>query len=382
MAPTTRRLHQEVTRGSRTRAAAGKPITVVGEPGQPSESVFDREMRWKDRIPDPVRARSRRAFGRSWGAGRWSSSRSKGEGGAQAAVDRATSRRGANGQANARRIPVFFAFMWNASPFPLAFPRHPRHRRAGEWWGSWCSLPAVGIGLLCGPVSATWAACSRAAERARRPRPPSRRQRARPVRPQAARAMFDPQAPPRAGWARVPPGAEADIPPSIAESRTRGTLTLPTRHGGRLGCDRASAHRIDSFPDRQGASTSATTGYSGRGEGRDRRLLDVSAVALFVGNLVVTSRRASLPSNSDPLRRKSWRLRREAIPLPPATCRTRRTACPTTPCMPTPWPSACRGQIAQGRRRGRCRFARASRARWPPPSITRPRRRGPLSIPD
>jgi hypothetical protein len=312
--------HQEVNARLEDARAAGKPITVWVNPDNPSESVFDREMRWSEivfLIPFAL------AFG-GVGVGALVALvfvlRSKGEGGAQAAVDRATSRRGANGQANAAPgFLWFFAFMWNAISFPIAFLAIPDIVERGEWVGLLVLLfPLVGIGLLWAAVSATWAAwlARRGAGKA-----PAR---ARPAASapgrfaaQAARAMFDPQAAAASRLGAGPAGRpEVDIPPAIAEIEERGgTLTLRYSARRRLGLAIAllltgsilSLIGMALFFAGDGLFGGVVMFVIGG-------LLDVSAVALFVGNLTVTVKAGELSVEQASLfGRKSWRLRREAI---------------------------------------------------------------------
>jgi len=121
-------------------------------PDNPSESVFDREMRWSEIVFLIPFARARRGRGRGGAGGAGLRPRSKGEGGAQAAVDRATSRRGANGQANAAPgFLWFFAFMWNASPFPIAFLAIPDIVERGEWVGLLVLSSRRSASGSCGP---------------------------------------------------------------------------------------------------------------------------------------------------------------------------------------------------------------------------------------
>ena len=304
--------HHEVNARLEDARAAGKPITVWVNPDNPSESVFDREMRWSEvvfLIPFAL------AFG-GVGVGALVALgvvlRSKGEGGAQEAVDKAINRRTSSGQGNAAPgFLWFFAFLWNAISFPIAFLAIPDIVERGEWVGLLVLLfPLVGIGLVWGAVNATWSAW-RARRGAGTVSAPGR------FAAQAARAMFDPQgaAASRVG-ARPPAHREVVIPPEVAEVEERGgTLTLRYSARRRLGLAIAllvtgtvlaliGVALFVADDALVGAVMMVVIGG----------LLDVSAVALLAGKLLVTVKAGEVAVEQASLfGRKSWRLRREAI---------------------------------------------------------------------
>ena len=221
--------HHEVNARLEDARAAGKPITVWVNPDNPSESVFDRELRWSELVflvPFAL------AFG-GVGVGALVAMvfvlRAKGEGGARQSVEKAMSGQraadGAQGNAGAGFLWVF-AFFWNSLSFPIAFLVVRDVVDNGEWAGLFVLLfPLVGVGLLWAAVSATWNAwlARRGAGDANvRARPAA----SAPGRfaAQAARAMFDPK-----GGAALRPSVhrEVAIPPSVAEVEGRGgTLTI------------------------------------------------------------------------------------------------------------------------------------------------------------
>ncbi len=313
--------HHEVSGRLADARAAGKPVTVWVNPDNPAESVLDRELRWGQvlfLVPFSL------AFG-GVGVGALVALvfvlKGKGEGGAGEAVNRAIGARDGDTQTVDNASPRFlwvFAFFWNAMSWPIAFLAVPDIVESGEWLGLLVLLfPLVGLGLLWAAVSATWNAFVARRRGPALARPARARSAPGALAAQAARAMFDPAAGGRArggfGGSAV---READIPPAVAEiEEGAGVLTL--RYSGRRHLGAALGLFVaggivtaigaamfaagDTF---LGAAAMIVIGV----------LLDVGAVALLVGRLVVTVRAGELSAEKAGLFvRKSWSVRRDSV---------------------------------------------------------------------
>jgi hypothetical protein len=311
--------HQEVNARLAEARSAGRPVPVWVNPGNPAESVFDRELRWGELlflVPFSL------AFG-GVGVGALVAMvfvlKGKGEGGAQDAVDRALgSRSGATGASDTStpRFLWIFAFFWNALSWPIAILALGDIVENGEWVGLLVLLfPLVGLGLLWAAVSTTWNAF---VEKRRGVDPARARARPAPasMAAQAARAMFDPQggAPgPAVGFAA---GGRLEVPPAIAEVEERGgVLTLRYRARRRLGLAIALA-AVGAFLALVGAVLLASGGSIVGAVAllATGILMDLGAAALLVGRLEVVAKPGELAVERAGLTgRQSWRIRRDSI---------------------------------------------------------------------
>jgi hypothetical protein len=322
--------HHEVNARLEDARAAGKPVTVWVNPENPAEAVLDREIRWGELlflVPFSL------AFG-GVGVGalvamfyvlKGKGAQAGGDG-TQAALDEAlgTASKGAAQAGNATpRFLWVFAFFWNSMSWPIAILVVKDIAETGEWAGLLVLLfPLVGLGLLWAAVATTWQAF---AGRRRGPGP-ARGEAARPapartapgtMAAQAARAMFDPQGGARfRGGFGASDGREPDIPPAVAAVEESAGL-LKLRYSGRrhlaaaLGLFVAGgivtaigAAMFAAGDVFLGAAAMIVVGV----------LLDVGAVALLAGRLVVTVRPGEIAVEKSGLfGRKSWALRRESV---------------------------------------------------------------------
>lgn len=367
--------HHEVNARLEDARAAGRPVTVWVNPDNPAESVFDREPRWGQvlfLVPFSL------AFG-GVGVGALVAMvfvlKGKGEGGAQAAVDRAIGARPGGTQDAGNATPRFlwvFAFFWNSMSWPIAFLAVPDIVAKREWVGLLVLLfPLVGLGLLWAAVSATWNAwLARRAGGSPAPRAVPTRSAPGSMAAHAARAMFDPQ-----GTASMRPGARAagrrdvEIPPAIADVEEQGgTLTLRYSARRRLGLAIAlllvgglltliGVALLVAEEELVGAIFLLVLGG----------LLDASAVALFVGRLVVTVKAGELAVEQKSLfGSRSWRVRRESIRSIRPVASYTVNGLPYFSLSRRRAPSACRSATRSRARKSPTPLRSASRGRWAP----------------
>lgn len=302
--------HEAVNARLEDARAAGRPITVWVDPDNPADSVLDRDIRWNEIVffvPFAL------AFG-GVGVGALVAIpfvlRGKAGGAPRAAAVPAQGGSGAG-------FVWLFAFFWNALSFPIAILAVPQVVRDGEWAGLLVLLfPLVGVGLLWAAASATVTAVR---ARLRGAPPPARAAASAPGRfaAQAARAMFDPQAGSAARFGdRARAAQDVPVPASVADVQEQGgTLTLRYRARRRLGLAVVLFVMGAVFTAIGAAMFAAGDAFIGAvvmlAIGTS---LDLGAVSLLVGNLVVSARPGEIEVEQSGLRgRRSWRLRREEI---------------------------------------------------------------------
>jgi hypothetical protein len=324
--------HQEVSDRLRQARESRKPVSVWVNPDNPTDAVYDREIRWSEVLfltPFAL------AFG-GVGVGALIAMVVVLRGKAPAKAGRSESEEGnvvsLASKDDAGKTAGFlwvFAFFWNAMSWPIAFLAVPEIVAEGEWAGLLVLLfPLVGLGLLWGAVAASWNAWK--ARKARRGGASAEAVAALafpPVRSlpgtmaaKAARAMFNPgEGPARGGFGRRSTGApvrEPDIPASLATvEEAGGALTL------RYSMRRWLVPSIILFVVGGVFSTIGAVLLAQEGFGFAPLLLfvlgtaiDVGAVALLVSRLEVTVREGRLDVTKRGLfGARSWILAREEV---------------------------------------------------------------------
>ncbi len=307
--------HHEVNGRLEEARSSGRPITVWVDPDEPSRAVFDRDIRWKQLlflVPFSL------AFG-GVGVGALVAGIAVLRGGDAAAAKpkpaaKASPRREGEAQ-HSQGGPMFFwifAFFWNALSFPIALLAVPAIIADRNWPGLLVLLfPLVGLGLLWAAIAATWQAWkSRGTEAA-----PAATARSVPGKfaAQAARAMFDPGLRPGARVATEPAVA---IEPSLAQvEEAGGTLTVRYSRRRRLGL------AVVTFACGAIATAIAVLLLLDEGLGVGTvillavaSLLDLGAVSLVAGSLVVRARAGELVVEQRGLRgARSWKLSPQEI---------------------------------------------------------------------
>jgi len=146
-----------------------KPITAWVNPDNPSESMIDREIRWKLLlvfVPFAVGFGGaglaafiligRQALGFGRGGGSYALKRARLHGGDDP-------RRQSLQSAGAGALTLWvFAFFWNVISFPIALIAVPEIVKSGEWLGLLVLLfPLIGLFLIWAAVKSTWTAIRR-----------------------------------------------------------------------------------------------------------------------------------------------------------------------------------------------------------------------------
>jgi hypothetical protein len=131
-----------------TARTDSKPISVWVNPGNPSESMVDRQIRWKFLVFALV-------FGLAFGGvglgalvfGLWS---------LIPAEWRQRRRKTSDAAGNVGMLWLF-TFFWNAIAFPIGILAVPQMIADGQWLGLLIMIfPLVGLMLLWGAINATW----------------------------------------------------------------------------------------------------------------------------------------------------------------------------------------------------------------------------------
>ena len=138
--------HDRVREHLSAAKAENKPITVWVNPDNPSESMFDRDIRWKLMMFASVFAL---AFG---GVGVGAVVFAIASLLPKAAVDKVK-----NSQASGVGTIWVFAFFWNVISMPIAILAVPDMLAEGNWIGLLILIfPLIGVLLLWGAIQATW----------------------------------------------------------------------------------------------------------------------------------------------------------------------------------------------------------------------------------
>ncbi len=140
--------HDDINEHLNDARAGTKPLLVWVNPDNPAESMVDREIRWKFLVFASV-------FGFAFG----------GVGVAALVVGiydlipkrlKQLRRKRSDAAMNVGGL-WFFAFLWNAISFPIAFLAVPQMLNEGEWMGLLILVfPLVGLMVLWGAIHATW----------------------------------------------------------------------------------------------------------------------------------------------------------------------------------------------------------------------------------
>ena len=138
--------HERVHDHLESAQREGRPITVWVNPDNPSESMFDRQIRWNLMLFAAV-------FAFGFGG--------VGVGAFVVAVASLLPKRAVQGLKNSEASGVgtiwVFAFFWNVISFPIALLAIPQMWAEGNWLGFLVLLfPLVGVLLLWGAVKTTW----------------------------------------------------------------------------------------------------------------------------------------------------------------------------------------------------------------------------------
>ena len=225
--------HQEVSSRLKAARAAGQPVTVWVNPENPAEAVYERGIRWAELLfltPFAL------AFG-GVGVGALVAMvhvlRGKGsETGTQQGLDRALGTAGKGGQASARFLWIF-AFFWNALSWPIAILVVRDVAASGEWLALIVLLfPLVGILVLWGAIATSWKSFREGRRGIEPPRPAPA---ASSFAAGAERAMFDrPAGTAAAGFPASGP-SRLTLPAALADVEDTGsTLTIRYRTRRRL----------------------------------------------------------------------------------------------------------------------------------------------------
>ena len=151
--------HDEMESMLSSAKAEGKPVSVFVNPDNPSESMVDREIRWKLMVfflPFAL------AFGGvGLGAFYVMVKTFMGDspiGQREPVVQAMTYRKGVDSDQKAMVIGLwFFAFFWNAISIPIALLFIPEAIANGEWLALLVGIfPLVGVLLLWGAIQGTW----------------------------------------------------------------------------------------------------------------------------------------------------------------------------------------------------------------------------------
>ena len=224
--------HQEVSSRLKAARAAGQPVTVWVNPENPAEAVFERGIRWAELLfltPFAL------AFG-GVGVGALVAMvlvlRGKGSETAAAGARPRPRHRGQGRPASARFLWIF-AFFWNAISWPIAILVVRDIAASGEWLALFVLLfPLVGILVLWGAIATSWKSFREGRRGIEPPRPA-------PAAPSfaagAERAMFDrPAGTAAAGFPASGP-SRLTLPAALADVEdTGGTLTVRYRTRRRL----------------------------------------------------------------------------------------------------------------------------------------------------
>ncbi len=143
--------HDDIEAWLRDAKTAGKPITVFVNPDNPSESMVDREIRWKLLVFFSPFALG---FGGVGLGALWMMYRTLLP---DATPARAKSKAGKrNTPDSSLGILWVFAFFWNVISFPIALLAIPQMLADGQWLGLLVGIfPLIGVVMLYAAIAAT-----------------------------------------------------------------------------------------------------------------------------------------------------------------------------------------------------------------------------------